>query len=118
MWASSRAPMARKAVKGDDVRNNLRHIVSAGAVCLCGLATALPITTLAAGNSFRIYQIASSQDGTAQIVELKEMDGQNGEDQFFSSLELYVTNRYGITKGFYFPSDLPNAATANKHVTI
>src|SRR6266567_2762706 len=98
--------------------NNFRYIVAAGAACFGCLVTALPTTAMAVRNSFRIYQIASSQDGTAQIIELKEMDGQDDEAFFFSSLELYVTNRYGITKGFYFPSDLPSAETANKHVIV
>ena len=65
----------------------------------------------------RIRQLASSQDGYFQIIELEEVSGKDGQDRF-AGLELTVTNRFGISKTFVFPSDLPSAGTANKHVTI
>lgn len=100
------------------MRNYLRHMVSVGAACLCGLAGALPATSAADSfPSFRIRQLASSQDGYYQIIELEEVGGKDGQDQF-AGLALKVTNRFGITKTFVFPSNLPNAVTANKHVTI
>jgi len=97
------------------MRNHLRHIVSVGVACLSGLAGTLPAT--AAVDSFRIRQLASSQDGFTQIIELEEVSGKDGQDRF-GGLTLTVTNRYGISKTFVFPSDLPNTRTANKHVTI
>ena len=99
------------------MRNNLCHIVSVGSACLGCLATTLPATTRAAVDSFRIRQMASSQDGTSQIIELEEVSGKDGQDRF-AGLTLTVTNRFGIAKTFEFPSDLPSAATANKHVAI
>src|SRR5437667_12523495 len=95
------------------MRNELRH----AAVAYLGLATALLATTAAAVDSFRIRQLASSQDGNYQIIELEELSGKDGQDHF-AGLTLTVTNRFGIAKTFQFPSDLPSAATANKHVTI
>jgi hypothetical protein len=61
--------------------------------------------------------MASSQDGFAQIIELGEVGGQNGQHEF-ASLKLTVTNRAGAAKTFVFPANLPSAATANKHVVI
>ena len=99
------------------MRNNLRHIVSVGSACLGCLATALPATTGAAVDSFHIRQMASSQDGNFQIIELEEVSGKDGQDRF-AGLKLTVTNRFGIAKTFEFPSNLPSAGTANKHVAI
>jgi hypothetical protein len=71
----------------------------------------------AAVDSFRILQIASSQDGLAQIIELEEVNGQNSQHEF-AGLKLTVTNRAGLMKTFEFPADLSSATTAYRHVTI
>ena len=61
--------------------------------------------------------MASSQDGLGQIIQLEEVNGQNGQHEF-AGLKLTVTNRAGATKTFEFPANLQSAATANKHVAI
>src|SRR5438128_2503005 len=99
------------------MRNNLRHIVSVGAVYLCGLATELPASSAGAVDSLRIRQLYSNQSGDSQFIELEEVAGSNGQDQL-AGATLKVTNRASVTKIFIFPSNLPNANTANRHVTI
>jgi hypothetical protein len=89
-------------------------VAAAYFVCLTAV---LPVTAAGAVTSFRITQLYSNQDGNWQFVELEEMAGKNGEDQF-AGLTLSITNRYGVTKTITFATDLPSAATAGKHVTI
>jgi hypothetical protein len=76
-----------------------------------------PAHSAFAVDSFRILQLASSQDGGGQIIELEEVAGKDGQD-WFAGLTITVTNRYGVAKTFTFPSDLPVASTANRHVLI
>jgi len=97
------------------MRASLRHC--SGTVWLGCFAAALITTPAAAVDSFRFRQLASSQNGAVQIIELAEVDGKNGQHEF-SGLTLTVTDRHGVTNSFKFPNDLPNAGTANRHVMI
>jgi hypothetical protein len=72
---------------------------------------------LCAVDSFRIRDLYSSQDGDFQYIELEEVAGKDGQDQF-AGLTLTVTNRAGVVKTFVFPANLPSTGTANKHVLI
>ena len=67
--------------------------------------------------SFRIRLLASSQDGNNQIVELEEVAGQDGQHHF-EGLTLSVADRFGVTKVFVFPTDLPSARTSHRHVIL
>ena len=75
-----------------------------------------PCTTDDVG-SFRIRQLYSSQDGRYQFIELEETAGEP-DARHFAGKHLVATNRYGITKTFVFPSNLPGPDTAGKHVLI
>jgi len=80
-------------------------------------AAATPLVSSAAVDSFRIRQLYSSQDGDYQFIELEEVAGKSGENQF-AGLNLTVVDRHGAMKTFTFPNDLSNASTANKHVLV
>lgn len=71
---------------------------------------------LAAHAAFQVTQVFSNADGTVQFVQLREADGQNGQ-QGLAGRTLAVT-RDGRTKTFTFPGDLPNANTANRAVLV
>jgi hypothetical protein len=58
--------------KEKTMRNYFRHACATGVACLCGLAMALPEISEAGVDSFRIRQLASSQDGGSQIIELED----------------------------------------------
>lgn len=85
-------------------------------VVLC-FAMDMPVTSAGSVDSFRIRDLYSSQDGDRQYIELEEVAGRDGQDQF-GGLTLTVTNRAGVAKTFVFPANLPNANTAGKHVLI
>ena len=86
------------------MRHDFRALLPATIACLCTLAH-VP-HAVAEVNSFRIRLLASNQDGDAQIIELEEVDGKDGQHQL-GGLTIAVTNRYGITKKLVLPSDLP-----------
>lgn len=82
-----------------------------GAAYFCSLSIALPIVLADVVDSylsFRIHQVASSQAGTAQIVELVVVGGWNSQNRFTGDGEigLAVTNCFDFIKSFVFPSDL------------
>jgi hypothetical protein len=88
--------------------------------CVTAVLISVPAGADDQYSSFRIRQIASSQDGTAQLVELEEVGDRDGQDRLHSggALALTVINRAGISRTFLFPSDLPSAETARRHVAI
>lgn len=67
--------------------------------------------------SFRIRQLYSNKDGSLQYVELEEVRNEAGHDGFRGAV-LASTNLQGVRKTLAFPSDLPSADTASRHVVI
>lgn len=80
------------------------------------LALFLAAMPCAAHAAFQVTQVFSNADGTVQFVQLREADGQNGQ-QGLAGRALTVT-RDGRSRTFTFPSDLPSAATANRAVLV
>jgi hypothetical protein len=85
--------------------------------CVAALWAATPATSSAAIDSFWIRQLYSYADGAYQFIELEEVAGKDDENAF-AGLALTVVDRHGDAKTFTFPSDLPDASTANKHVLV
>jgi hypothetical protein len=65
---------------------------------------------------FRIDQVFSTADGTAQYVVMHESTGSNGEDVWAG--HTLTTNGPAGTKTFVFPANLPSSATASRSVLI
>ena len=86
-------------------------------VCVAAVVALTDVAPAYCVDSFKVRQLYSNQDGNWQFVELEEISGSDGQDQF-QGLTLSVTNRYGVTKTFTFPANLPTAKTAGAHVTI
>lgn len=80
---------------------------------LAGLVAMMPLAALAA---FEVTQVFSNADGTVQFVQLREVDGQNGQQNLAG--RTLTASRDGRTKTYTFPSDLPSATTANRAVLV
>lgn len=86
---------------------------------LCLLALALAAGAGPAGAAFhlfRIDQVYSNADGSAQYVVMREVTGSNGEN-FWAGNSLSTTSAGGAQQ-FQFPSNLPSSATASRSVLI
>jgi len=70
-----------------------------------------------ADNSFRITGLFSDQAGLFQYIQLTELSGLDGQNQF-TGRTLTVTSSKGITKTFTFTHDLPSSQTSHRAVLI
>jgi len=67
--------------------------------------------------SFQITAVFSDPPGLHQWIQLTEVLGQDGQQQF-TGLELVSTSRSGVVKRFTFPNDLPDQHTRSESVLI
>jgi hypothetical protein len=82
---------------------------------LCIAVAAMPAQ--ASFHLFRIEQVFSNSDGSAQYVVMRETSGANGEN-FWQGQALSTTNAAGVQKRFPFPANLPSSNTAGRSVLI
>ena len=66
--------------------------------------------------SWRIDEVYSNADGSRQFVVLKEASGMNGMNSLAG--RTLTASHAGVVKTFTFGLDLPDTATANRHVLI
>jgi len=68
-------------------------------------------------STFRFTQVFSSPSGQAQLIQIVEMDGADGQHRL-GGLVLVATNRFGEVRRFMIPHDLPNDRTAHRAVVF
>jgi hypothetical protein len=109
-------PTAANAARGDAMISNAGFSVVA-AILLTNAGHSLAAAAEAGGNSFTVGKLFSDASGDLQFIELDELSGYDGQDQF-TALSLSVTNHYGVTKTLAFTRSLPSVTTSHKHVVI
>jgi hypothetical protein len=91
--------------------------IRAAAVMACALCAALGSTAaLASFHLWRIAELYSSADGLVQFIELHESFGADGEN--FLMGQGMISTQGTTTRTYTFPTNLPNASTANKRMLI
>ena len=68
-------------------------------------------------NSFRVTHLFSNRSGSAQIIQLSELSGLDGQNNL-SGRTLIVVSNTGVTKKYTFPYDLPHSNTKYRAVTL
>jgi len=68
-------------------------------------------------STFRFTRVFSSPSGQAQLIQIAEMDGADGQHRL-GGLVLVATNRYGEVRRFTIPHDLPSDRTAYRSVVF
>jgi hypothetical protein len=91
--------------------------IRSAAILACALgATLVPGAAFATFHTWQIAELYSSADGLVQFIELHEAAGFDGQDHLAGHA---LTSTQGTsTRTYTFPTNLPNASTANKRMLI